>query len=180
MPEPPERSPGWHWSCCSGWAGYGPPSSTPTRSGAIAPDGPSNPLLKQVAIVPGGLMANYALHPWWIGVPVMAALSALGSVGLMRGDTLRRPGVRDQRAVIAGVIATAGLSLFPFLLPSSLDPTSSLMVWDASSSRTTLLIMSVVTALLLPIVLIYTAWVYRVLRGQVTVASITSDSHSDY
>ena len=69
---------------------------------------------------------------------------------------------------IAGVIATAGVSLFPFLLPSSLDPNSSLTVWDASSSQTTLAIMTIATVVLLPIVLGYTAWVYRVLRGPVT------------
>jgi cytochrome d ubiquinol oxidase subunit II len=81
---------------------------------------------------------------------------------------------------IAGVIATAGVSLFPFLLPSSLDPKSSLTVWDASSSETTLLVMSVATAILLPIVLVYTAWVYRVLRGPVTQADIEADSHMRY
>ncbi len=153
------------------WASCPQPSPT---------DGPSNPLLKQVATVSGGLMANYKLHPWWIGVPAMAMLSALASVGLMRGARFAGLGFVVSALSLAGVITTAGLSLFPFLLPSSLDPASSLLVWDASSSRTTLLIMGVVTALLLPIVLIYTAWVYRVLRGHVTVASITRDSHSAY
>jgi hypothetical protein len=38
---------------------------------------------------------------------------------------------------------SAGFALFPFLLPSSLDPRSSLTVWDASSSRGTLLLMLV-------------------------------------
>lgn len=148
--------------------------------GVIATDGPSNPLLKQVAIVPGGLLANYTLHPWSLAAPVLAVLGALASVGLMRGARFAGLGFVVSATSVAGVIATAGLSLFPFLLPSSLDPASSLLVWDASSSRTTLLIMSVVTALLLPVVLVYTAWVYRVLRGPVTVASITSDPHASY
>jgi cytochrome d ubiquinol oxidase subunit II len=81
---------------------------------------------------------------------------------------------------IAGVIATAGVSLFPFMLPSSLDPQSSLIVWDASSSAMTLLVMTVATVLLLPIVLAYTAWVYRVLRGPVTAAEIEADPHMNY
>lgn len=71
---------------------------------------------------------------------------------------------------VAGVIATAGLSTFPFLLPSSLDPNASLTVWDASSSRTTLLIMLFAVALFPPLVLAYTAFVYRVLRGRATMA----------
>jgi len=53
-------------------------------------------------------------------------------------------------------------------MPSSLDPNSSLTVWDASSSQHTLGIMLVVVVVFLPIVLAYTGWVYRVLRGRVT------------
>jgi cytochrome d ubiquinol oxidase subunit II len=79
---------------------------------------------------------------------------------------------------IVGVIATAGLSLFPFLLPSSLDPRASLTVWDASSSQLTLWIMLLVTLVFLPIVLAYTAWVYRVMAGPVTAASINRNPNA--
>ena len=79
-----------------------------------------------------------------------------------------------------GTIATAGLSLFPFLLPSSSNPDMSLTVWDASSSKLTLEIMLGCTVIFLPIVLAYTGWAYRVLRGPVKAESITSDSHSNY
>jgi cytochrome bd-type quinol oxidase subunit 1 len=75
-------------------------------------------------------------------------------------------------------VATAGVSMFPFILPSSLDPKSSLTVWDASSSRATLLIMLAATVLMLPVVLGYTAFVYRVLRGKVTAADIDADPMS--
>ncbi|HUB95525.1 MAG TPA: cytochrome d ubiquinol oxidase subunit II, partial [Stellaceae bacterium] len=81
---------------------------------------------------------------------------------------------------VAAVIATAGLSQFPFLLPSSADPASSLTVWDASSSRMTLAIMLAAAVIFLPIIIIYTGWVYRVLRGPVTGESITKDPHSVY
>ena len=81
---------------------------------------------------------------------------------------------------VAGVIATAGLSIFPFLLPSSLDPSASLIVWDASSSRLTLFIMLIATLVFLPIVLLYTAWVYRVLRGRVTAAYVAANSTGVY
>jgi cytochrome bd ubiquinol oxidase subunit II len=81
---------------------------------------------------------------------------------------------------VAGVIATAGLSVFPFLLPSSLDPNASLTVWDASSSRLTLGIMLFATAMFLPIILAYTAWVYRVLRGRVTLDAIADTSAHHY
>jgi cytochrome bd ubiquinol oxidase subunit II len=81
---------------------------------------------------------------------------------------------------MAGVIATAGFSAFPFLLPSSLDPNSSLTIWDSSSSRMTLLIMLIAVAILLPIVLAYTAFVYRVLRGRVTEAYVEDHKSSAY
>ena len=69
--------------------------------------------------------------------------------------------------VPAGTIATAGLALFPFLLPSSQHPDASLTVWDASSSKLTLAVMLGVTALFLPLIIAYTGWVYRVMRGPV-------------
>ena len=79
---------------------------------------------------------------------------------------------------IAGVIATAGFSLFPFLLPSSLDPAASLTIKDASSSRTTLEHHDGGNAVLFPIVLGYTSWVFHVLRGPVTEAGIErGDDH---
>lgn len=142
-------------------------------------DAPSNPLLKQVARVPGGLLANYAAYPWMLAAPVLGFAGVLGAILLLR---TRHPGLTFVASGlgVAGIVATAGVSLFPFLLPSSLDPNAGLTVWDASSSAATLAIMAGVTAILLPIVLAYTAWVYHVLRGPVTAASIEADSHTAY
>jgi cytochrome d ubiquinol oxidase subunit II len=80
---------------------------------------------------------------------------------------------------IAGIVSTAGVSMFPFILPSSFDPSVSLTVWNASSSRATLLIMLFAVVILLPIVLIYTAFIYRVLSGKVTQQQIEAD-HTSY
>lgn len=81
---------------------------------------------------------------------------------------------------VGTLIATVGVSMFPFILPSSSNPKYSLIVWDSSSSQVTLFIMLVATVLLLPIVLAYTAWVYRVLRGKVTESSIKAEQDSAY
>jgi cytochrome d ubiquinol oxidase subunit II len=81
---------------------------------------------------------------------------------------------------IAGVIGTMGISLFPFLLFSSSHPGSSLTVWDASSSHRTLGIMLIATIIFLPIVLAYTSWVYRVMRGPVTSAYIEANRETSY
>jgi cytochrome d ubiquinol oxidase subunit II len=64
------------------------------------------------------------------------------------------------------------MALFPFLMPSSTDPGEGLTIWDASSSAKTLFIMLIAVIILLPIVLGYTVWVYRVLRGQVSLEAI--------
>ena len=75
--------------------------------------------------------------------------------------------------------STEGFATFPFLLPSSTHPAASLTLWDASSSHMTLFIMLLVTAFFLPIVLLYTAWVFRVLRGKVGNDSV-SQNHNAY
>jgi cytochrome d ubiquinol oxidase subunit II len=76
---------------------------------------------------------------------------------------------------VAGIIATVGLSMFPFILPSSIDPHSSLMVFNASSSQMTLFIMLVVTVIFLPLVLLYTAWAFRVMWGRSTQAALATN-----
>jgi cytochrome d ubiquinol oxidase subunit II len=141
---------------------------------------PSNPLGKLVVRQAGALMVNYAADPWTVAAPILGNLAAIAAVFcLYRG---KRPLVAFvySGVAIAGVIATAGLSLFPFMLPSSLDPASSLTLWDASSSLTTLIVMTIATAVFLPIVIAYTSWVYHVLRGPVTTEQITADSHNAY
>ena len=76
------------------------------------------------------------------------------------------------------IVATVGVSIFPVLLPSSTNPDHSLMVFDSSSSRGTLRNMLLVTAFFMPIILGYTAWVYRVLWGKVTEKSVSESGHS--
>jgi cytochrome d ubiquinol oxidase subunit II len=81
---------------------------------------------------------------------------------------------------IVGIIATAGVSMFPFLLPSNIAPAASLTVWDASSSRLTLFVMLVATLIFLPIVLIYTSIAFRLLRGTVTSSLVEKNSANLY
>ncbi len=133
--------------------------------------GPSNPLGKSVVLEAGAWRANYTSMPWMIVAPVLAILgSIIAYLALeLRAKAL---GIFGSSLSIFGIIATVGLTLFPFLMPSSTDPVSSLTVWDASSSQLTLFIMLGATILFLPIVLLYTAWVFRVMRGPVTTASL--------
>jgi cytochrome d ubiquinol oxidase subunit II len=145
--------------------------------GAVDPAGPSNPLAKTVVRSSGAWLSNYAAQPWTAVAPVLGYLGAVSAWLWLRAGKALLAFVSSGFAV-AGVVATAGLSLFPFLLPSSLDPRSSLTVWDASSSQTTLFIMMIATLVLLPIVIGYTAWVFHVVRGPVTAAAVGSDDHA--
>jgi cytochrome d ubiquinol oxidase subunit II len=139
-------------------------------------DGVSNPLFKQVALG-GTWFAGYLQHPlFWIA-PALAFVSALGVLLLVGRRSVA--GFIASSLMVGSTIASAGFALFPFLLPSSLDPRSSLTVWDASSTRGTLSLMVFATALFLPLIIIYTSWVYRVMRGRVTLAQIRA-AHGGY
>ena len=142
-------------------------------------DGPSNPLGKEVVVRTGGWLANYAAWPLTMVVPGLGIVGAVGAVLLLK---MRRPGAAfvASAAGVAGVVGTVGVSMFPFLLPSSTDPGSSLTVWDSSSSHLTLFIMLVATLVFMPIILAYTSWVFRVLRGKVTAEYVEGNPSGTY
>ena len=146
-------------------------------AGDAATAAPSNPLLKQVA-TGGSWLADGALGRWACLAAAVAILAAL-AVPLLARRARHGGAFLASALAVAGTILSAGFALFPFLLPSSLDPKSSLTIWDASSSRTTLGLMLLVTLVLLPIVMAYTTWVYRVLRGRVSLAHV-KETHGIY
>ncbi len=137
--------------------------------------GPSNPLLKSVEVIRGGWLENYRAHGvLWI-VPGVAAAAALLTERLLARGRFGFAFVSSALSV-ASVILTAAIAMFPFLMPSSTQPDHGLTIWDASSSAKTLSIMLVAVVVLLPIVLAYTAWVFRTLRGEVTLDHIRRQS----
>ncbi len=156
------------------WLAYGIPGYAVV--GPVVTDGVSNPLYKQVA-QGSSWFASYVLHPWFWSAPLLALAAAVGVQALIARRSIA--GFIASSLMVGSTIASAGFALFPFLLPSRLDPHSSLTVWDASSSRGTLQLMLVVTAVLMPIIIIYTSWVYRVMRGRVTLAHVRK-THGGY
>jgi cytochrome bd ubiquinol oxidase subunit II len=133
--------------------------------------GPSDPMHKTVGIVAGAWLNNFHSWPWMWAAPIGAAIGAVAAHFFLH----RGRGVWAFVASIlvqAGTILTGGFALFPFLLPSSTFPNQSLTVWDASSSAQTLLIMLGATIVFMPIILAYTAWVFRVLRGRITLQNL--------
>jgi cytochrome bd ubiquinol oxidase subunit II len=139
----------------------------------------SNPLAKEVITVTGGWLDNYSKYPWIIIAPI---LGFGGQILTLLFTYLNRFGKAFIFSSISifGIISTVGLTLFPFILPSSLNPSSSLIVWDSSSSYRALFVMLIAAVIFVPIILFYTSWVFKVLKGKVTKKDIDNDSNFLY
>lgn len=146
---------------------------------AVDTVGASNPLLKTVEQGPGAWFDNYGAYPWSLLAPLFGVVGAIAAFAGLRARK-EIATILASALSIFGIISTVGVSMFPFILPSSIDPRSSLTVWDSSSSHLTLFIMLVVTGIFIPIIVFYTSWVYRVLWGKVDEATIDDESGHAY
>ncbi len=138
-----------------------------------------DPLAKTVVREAGAWLANYDKMPFTKAIPLLTYGGVLLALIM---QTLGRTGwafVLSSLAM-AGVIATAGFSMFPFVMPSSTMPNASLTVWDSVSSRGTLGIMLVATLIFVPLIVFYTGWAYRVMAGKVTKKYVEQHEHSAY
>jgi cytochrome d ubiquinol oxidase subunit II len=135
------------------------------------------PLQQVVKVVSGAWLANFNSHPmlWLVPLSVYATV-------LLGIEAARR-----QRSHLAwwlgalgwiGIIGTVGAAMFPFMMPSSLEPSHSLTVWNASSSQLTLIWMTGFSAVFVPLILWYTSWAFWVMRGKVSESHVASDEHA--
>ncbi|MDP4857460.1 MAG: cytochrome d ubiquinol oxidase subunit II [Desulfobacterales bacterium] len=143
------------------------------------PGGVVSPLSKTVEVVEGAWMQNYTARPWTISAPIAAFA---GGLLALLFSAAKRPGLAFvcSGTAVAGVIMTAALAMFPFIMPSSTRPNVSLTVYDAVSSHLTLNLMFIAVVVFLPIVLLYTSWVYSVLRGKLSEDKIRKETHTAY
>ncbi|RQR61295.1 cytochrome d ubiquinol oxidase subunit II [Burkholderia sp. Bp9125] len=146
---------------------------------AAPTDTVANPLLKDVAAGSGLWLANYGEYPWMVAAPIVGIAGGVLAL-LLAGSQREKTAFFCTGLMIVGVILTAGFSMFPFVMPSSLDPKSSLTVWDSTSSHMTLQVMLFAVIVFLPLILLYTSWVYRVMRGKVTQQALEENKHSMY
>lgn len=137
-----------------------------------------NPLAKQVEVAAGAWLANYRNYPLSMLFPLLGFAGIALTILLSRAN---RPGwgFVSSSLGITGVIMTAGVSMFPFVMPSSTHPGHSFTIWDASSSHLTLTVMFWATVVFLPIVLSYTVWNYRKMWGRLSVEEL-QDRFSAY
>ncbi|HHI92148.1 MAG TPA: cytochrome d ubiquinol oxidase subunit II [Gammaproteobacteria bacterium] len=142
-------------------------------------DAAPNILAKTVEQASGAWLSNYASYPWMLMAPLFGFSGAAGALWLSARD---QPGLAfiSSGLSLTGVILTAGFSMFPFILPSSTDPNSSLTAWDATSSHLTLSWMFFAAIFFLPLIILYTSWVYRIMGGKVTEKQIQQKKHSVY
>jgi len=136
-----------------------------------------DPRTKEVQLQAGAWLANFRAHPLLWLVP-LASLAGAAAAFVLR----RRPLAAFLASCVAviGALGTVAAAMFPFLMPSSIAPNHSLSCWDGTASYKTLLLMLIATAIFLPIVLAYTRWVYRVLKGPVDTARIARDEYGSY
>lgn len=145
---------------------------------APAHDTLPNPLAKEVAVQTGAWLQNYSDYPLTMLFPLLGFVGISLTILLSRAN---RPGwgFVTSSLGITGVIMTAGVTMFPFIMPSSTQPGSSLTIWDAPSSHLTLTAMFWAVVIFLPIVIGYTVWNYRKMWGKLTVEEM-QDRFSAY
>lgn len=146
--------------------------------GHINENGAANPFNKSVIVQAGAWLNNYSRYPEMITAPIAGFAGAI--ITLLTVKCCSWLAFIASSVSVAGIIATAGISLFPFLLPSNTVPVSSLTIWDATSSKYTLSITVSIAVVILVIVVLYTIWCHRKMWRRLSVKTIENESHTLY
>jgi cytochrome d ubiquinol oxidase subunit II len=142
-------------------------------------NGVANPLLKTAVVQSGAWLANYETYPLTMLAPVIGLLFPLLSWIATKKNCAGFAFTATSVAIV-GVLLTCAFSMFPFIMPSSLDPSASLTVWDAVSSEFTLNIMTIAGVIFIPLILLYTGWAYLKMFGRIGKAFMNKYKHSAY
>ncbi|CAK2151966.1 cytochrome d ubiquinol oxidase subunit II [Vibrio crassostreae] len=139
----------------------------------------SNPLNKEVSLQVGAWMTNFETYPAMWAAPILGVAMPLLAVIASRFE---RGGFAFLFSSLsnAGVILTAGFAMFPFVMPSSLNPSHSLTMWDSTASELTLGLMTAVAAVMVPVILGYTTWTYYKMFGRLDKKHIEDNDVSAY
>lgn len=146
---------------------------------AIDPAALPDPLAKTVVRSADAWWANYATLPALWALPALGLAGPLLAAGLMAARRTLSAFVVSSLSIV-GVIGTAGAAMFPFVMPSSTQLNASLTVWDSVSSHLTLGLMFWATVIFMPLIVLYTGWAYRVMRGKVTEQYVRDNEHAAY
>ncbi|MCX5773070.1 MAG: cytochrome d ubiquinol oxidase subunit II [Fusobacteria bacterium] len=136
---------------------------------------------KKAAIITGGLtiifaviLVFYGLFAFSarvnliaLGCAVILALLLIASLVLV---VLGRPGLAflmNLLGVFFGVAAWFA-AMFPNVMISSTTSANNLTIFNASSNLHSLIVITIVTVILLPIILLYQGWCYKTFMGKIT------------
>ncbi|ELY4598768.1 cytochrome d ubiquinol oxidase subunit II [Cronobacter malonaticus] len=159
------------------WVMYGIDGYVVTS--AIDPRAASNPMNKEVVRQAGAWFTNFNNMPALWAIPALGVVLPLLTVLASRLEKGAWAFVFSS-LTLACVILTAGIAMFPFIMPSSTMLNASLTMWDATSSQLTLTVMTYVAVVFVPIILLYTTWCYWKMFGRITKEHIESNTHSLY
>ncbi|MFJ5451787.1 cytochrome d ubiquinol oxidase subunit II [Pectobacterium jejuense] len=140
---------------------------------------PSNPLNKEVVQQAGAWLTNFTTHPALWAIPALGVVLPWFTCLFSRVNRCGW-GFLTSSLTIVCVILTAGITLFPFVMPSSFDPNVSLTIWDATSSQLTLQVMTILACIFVPTILLYTSWCYYKMFGRIDARYIEANKHSVY
>ncbi|KFD17798.1 MULTISPECIES: cytochrome d ubiquinol oxidase subunit II [Tatumella] len=139
----------------------------------------SDPVGKDVVRETGAWMVNFRKSPVLWVFPVLGVVLPL-LTALFSAKNKGALAFICSSLTIACVIMTAGIAMFPFIMPSVTNPGMSLTMWDATSSLRTLTTMTFAAIIFVPLILAYTAWCYYKMYGRITKEDIERNSHSLY
>ena len=139
----------------------------------------SNPLNKLAIAEAGAWLTNFETSPWMCFAPIGSVLTPLLALvsARLKWDALA---FISSSFTNACIVLTAGFTMFPFIIPSSMNPSHSLTLWDSTSSELTLNIMTGVAFVMVPIILCYTAFSYRTMFGRLDSEYVERNGHSLY
>ena len=143
----------------------------------FAPSSPASG--KEVAVEVGAWFKNFNETPALWVFPALAVVGALLNVIASKAN---RCGFAFFFSVLtmAGVIITAAVSMFPFVMPSSTHPAQSLLMWDATSSELTLTLMFYLALVFVSISLLYTIWSYYKMFGRLDESFVEDNKNTLY
>ena len=143
----------------------------------FAPSSPASG--KEVAVEVGAWFKNFneTLALW-----IFPALVVIGALLNVVASKANRCGFAFFFSVLtmAGVIITAAVSMFPFVMPSSTHPAQSLLMWDATSSELTLTLMFYLALVFVSISLLYTIWSYYKMFGRLDESFVEDNKNTLY
>ena len=112
----------------------------------------------------------------WLSIPhatglpwVLSSLIVLAFAGILPAVSTNRPffAFVFSSLIITVMVFQFSFAMYPNIVISNISPEYNLNIVNAASSSNTLGVMTIIAAVGVPIVLIYTAVVYRIFRGKV-------------